>query len=309
MRSTGHELFFYKAGKPASVLGDQPATAYLRVDTTLLSDLTGGSAASLLAVESSGSVLQDCQLDNAQGFSYTPYGQRSAGDSRVTRMGFNGEYLMPSVSMYLLGNGYRAFNPVLMRFHSPDSFSPFRVINAYAYCGGDPVNNLDPDGHIERKHLAKLNANIKIIKNVQSEFFVAAESVSDLPDNMLLPDAEQVVRNALNKIYKLYEEASPALAWLGKKVDWSNSKYRDKFGVMNEARSRFKSLYTNSLGTVNLSALQKHAKWTNNSANRELNGELKQLETDGSRLRLGGSEAGPNRLLEIDAEKNRLRKD
>ena len=307
MRSTGHELFFYKAGKPASVLGDQPATAYLRVDTTLLSDLTGGSAASLLAVESSGSVLQDCQLDNAQGFSYTPYGQRSAGDSRVTRMGFNGEYLMPSLSMYLLGNGYRAFNPVLMRFHSPDSFSPFRVINAYAYCGGDPFNNLDPDGHIERKHLAKLNANIKIIKNVQSEFFVAAGSVSNLPDNMLLPDAEQVVRNALNKIYKLYEEASPALAWLTKKLDWSNSKYRDKFVVMNEASSRFRTLYTSSLGTVNLNARQKHAKWTNNS--RELNGELKQLEADGSRLRLGGSEAGPNRLLEIDAEKNRLRKD
>jgi RHS repeat-associated protein len=309
MRSTGHELFFYKAGKPASVLGDQPATAYLRVDTTLLSDLTGGSAASLLAVESSGSVLQDCQLDNAQGFSYTPYGQRSAGDSRVTRMGFNGEYLMPSLSMYLLGNGYRAFNPVLMRFHSPDSFSPFRVINAYAYCGGDPVNNLDPDGHIERKHLAKLNANIKIIKNAQSKFIVAAESVSYLPDNMLLPDAEQVVRNALNKIYKLYEEASPALAWLTRKAHRFNSKYRDKFGVMNKVSSRFKNLYTHSLSTVNLNALQKHAKWTNNSANRELNGELKQLEADGSRLRLGGSEAGPNRLIEIDAEKNRLRKD
>ncbi|EGH35731.1 hypothetical protein PSYJA_44541, partial [Pseudomonas syringae pv. japonica str. M301072] len=34
---------------------------------------------------------------------------------------------------YLLGNGYRAFNPVLMRFNSPDSLSPFGEggVNAY----------------------------------------------------------------------------------------------------------------------------------------------------------------------------------
>ncbi len=50
---------------------------------------------------------------------------------------------------YLLGNGYRAFNPVLMRFNSPDSLSPFGKggLNAYAYCAGDPVNRVDPTGH------------------------------------------------------------------------------------------------------------------------------------------------------------------
>jgi len=37
-----------------------------------------------------------------------------------------------------------------MRFHSPDSFSPFAAggINAYMYCGGDPVNRIDPSGHM-----------------------------------------------------------------------------------------------------------------------------------------------------------------
>lgn len=50
---------------------------------------------------------------------------------------------------YLLGNGKRAYDTVLMRFHCPDPFSPFGRggLNAYAYCQGDPVNNVDRDGY------------------------------------------------------------------------------------------------------------------------------------------------------------------
>lgn len=47
------------------------------------------------------------------------------------------------------GNGYRACNPVLLRFNCPDSMSPFGAggINPYACCRGDPVNRTDPSGH------------------------------------------------------------------------------------------------------------------------------------------------------------------
>ena len=62
-------------------------------------------------------------------------------------MGFAGERREQQVGCYLLGS-YRAYNPVLMRFNSPDAFSPFGEggLNPYAYCAGDPVNRLDPQG-------------------------------------------------------------------------------------------------------------------------------------------------------------------
>ncbi|WP_414648270.1 RHS repeat-associated core domain-containing protein [Cedecea sp.] len=63
---------------------------------------------------------------------------------------FNGERLDPVSETYHLGNGYRAYSPVLMRFTRPDSWSPFGAggINTYAYCAGDPVNRSDPTGHM-----------------------------------------------------------------------------------------------------------------------------------------------------------------
>jgi RHS repeat-associated protein len=64
------------------------------------------------------------------------------------RIGYNGQLQEPGCYWQFLGNGYRVYNPVLMRFHSPDSLSPFDEggINSYAYCSCDPVNNVDPTG-------------------------------------------------------------------------------------------------------------------------------------------------------------------
>ena len=65
-------------------------------------------------------------------------------------LGFNGERLDPINGATHLGNGYRAYNPALMRFNSPDGLSPFGAggINPYVYCAGDPVNHADPSGHL-----------------------------------------------------------------------------------------------------------------------------------------------------------------
>ena len=83
-------------------------------------------------------------------FAYTPYGHRSLEGGLLGLLGFNGERPDPLTGYYMLGNGYRAFDPVLMRFNSPDNLSPFGKggLNPYAYCLGDPVNREDRTGHI-----------------------------------------------------------------------------------------------------------------------------------------------------------------
>ncbi|WP_448868744.1 RHS repeat-associated core domain-containing protein [Enterobacter ludwigii] len=78
---------------------------------------------------------------------WSPYGK---GETTDGLPGFNGERPDPVSGSYHLGNGYRAYNPVLRRFNCPDSLSPFGAggINPYTYCLGDPVNRTDPTGHI-----------------------------------------------------------------------------------------------------------------------------------------------------------------
>lgn len=78
---------------------------------------------------------------------WSPYGSGKPSDRLP---GFNGERVDPVSGTYHLGNGYRAYNPVLMRFNCPDSLSPFGAggINPYAYCAGDPINHTDPSGHL-----------------------------------------------------------------------------------------------------------------------------------------------------------------
>lgn len=88
------------------------------------------------------------KVTSSQACNYTPYGFIPRSSHRDTPLAFCGQLLL-APSVYLLGNGYRCYDPVLMRFYSPDNLSPFERggYNAYAYCQGDPVNRVDPDGH------------------------------------------------------------------------------------------------------------------------------------------------------------------
>ncbi|BBP67472.1 hypothetical protein PHLH5_50130 [Pseudomonas sp. Cab53] len=103
----------------------------------------------LLTTDQQRSVLHAFDTSQPHILAYMPYGHRALKQGLLSLLGFNGERPEPVTGHYLLGNGYRAFNPVLMRFNSPDTMSPFGKggLNAYAYCQGDPINRADPNGH------------------------------------------------------------------------------------------------------------------------------------------------------------------
>lgn len=63
-------------------------------------------------------------------------------------LGYIGQRKSSLAEGYLLGNGYRSFNPIIRRFYSWDSLSPFDVggVLGYAYCQGNPVNMSDKSG-------------------------------------------------------------------------------------------------------------------------------------------------------------------
>ncbi len=114
--------------------------------------------AHLLATDQQRSVLHTLNANShSKPITYSPYGHRHPENGWLSLLGFNGERPDPVTGHYLLGNGYRAFNPVLMRFNSSDSWSPFGDggLNAYAYCAGDPIN----------KYVRKNNSTEGIYRN------------------------------------------------------------------------------------------------------------------------------------------------
>lgn len=113
----------------------------------------------LLATDQQRSVLHSLgSTGQRHPITYSAYGNRPAENGLLSLLGFNGERPDPITGHYLLGNGYRAFNPVLMRFNSPDSWSPFGpgILNSYAYCLGDPINRRDDNGHLPTKWIMRI---------------------------------------------------------------------------------------------------------------------------------------------------------
>lgn len=102
----------------------------------------------ILATDKHRSVLAESTPGAISRIAYSPYGSLTANQLPQARLGFNGEFRERPQGWYHLGNGHRIYNPVLMRFHSPDRLSPFAEggLNPYAYCLGDPLNYSDPTG-------------------------------------------------------------------------------------------------------------------------------------------------------------------
>jgi RHS repeat-associated protein len=134
----------------------------------------GAVESTLLATDPQRSVLHTLTADQQQHpIAYSPYGHRQAESGLTSLLGFNGERPDPVTGHYLLGNGYRSFSPVLMRFNSPDSLSPFEKggVNPYTYSLGNPISLSDPTGHspihsIIKMPLKNLDFAPKNFKNI-----------------------------------------------------------------------------------------------------------------------------------------------
>ncbi|MQL47310.1 hypothetical protein GEA64_04570 [Photorhabdus khanii] len=140
----------YASGKVTNAqLGDEAIT-WLSSDQQRLghqSTIKGQSSYYQYGNDCNNTVVASQNERELTSLSYTPYGFRSLISSLP---GLNGAQIDPVTGWYFLGNGYRVFNPVLMRFHSPDSWSPFGRggVNPYTYCQGDPINRIDLNGHM-----------------------------------------------------------------------------------------------------------------------------------------------------------------
>jgi RHS repeat-associated protein len=143
---------FYQENDLVTELGEEDQQTIFRHGEQPLAQrqiLAGATDTLLMATDQAHSVLQTLSPTRREHMAYSAYGHRPAESGLSSLLGFNGECLDGITGHYLLGQGKRAFNPVLMRFNSPDELSPFGEggINSYAYCEGDPINRYDPTGN------------------------------------------------------------------------------------------------------------------------------------------------------------------
>ncbi|AZL75690.1 RHS repeat-associated core domain-containing protein [Pseudomonas oryziphila] len=136
-------------------------------------------AVSLLASDYQRSVLQRRSENSEHTFTYCAFGYDRLPDGRPPTLGFNAQ-LREVTGNYLLGNGYRAYNPALMIFISPDIYSPFDKggLNSYAYCDQDPINLVDPDGEAGT---LPFTIRVNALPDLQSRPFGPRQVLPELP--------------------------------------------------------------------------------------------------------------------------------
>ena len=201
------QRFYCKSRLATEIQGALRQTLFQQGDWLLAQQTQQGIEhdTALLATDLQRSVLNTLKANHqAQPIAYAPYGHRQATNGWMSLMGFNGERPDPLTGHYLLGNGYRAFNPVLMRFNSPDSLSPFGKggLNSYGYCFGDPINLTDPNGHMP----IKPSGIVKPYKNL-----VFAPANFDNIDNWFETVFENTPKHMRPQFEKMTKNTTPTI--------------------------------------------------------------------------------------------------
>ncbi|AVB20919.1 sugar-binding protein [Pseudomonas avellanae] len=113
--SDSETLRFYQDQQLSSSVQNDRRTHYLYLDEQSLGQQCEGheDETLLLLTDPNNSVLGECQQDTLRTAVYSAYGDRHSDEPLLTMLGFNGEVRDASSGWYLLGRGYRAYNPVL----------------------------------------------------------------------------------------------------------------------------------------------------------------------------------------------------
>lgn len=125
---------FYLENRLVNEVGSEFLRTVVRYEDVLLAERSRDQGSTQVAhllttTDGQNSVLHTQFELRSAVLSYTPYGHHDLSINQGGLLRFAGERPDGVTGHYLLGNGYRAFNPVLMRFNNP-------------------VNRIDPDGHI-----------------------------------------------------------------------------------------------------------------------------------------------------------------
>lgn len=158
-------MLFYKGSKLSTVLTGHTHCTLMSANNQNLCENSQAAKPLLLATDAQDSTVATGS-DDRKNISYSPYGKDSCLPESSLLSRYTGQRWLTSGIGYLLGNGHRLYNPVLMRFYSSDTFSPFEEgdINAYAYCGNAPINRVDPSGRMFGSFIKRMSGGYSYSK-------------------------------------------------------------------------------------------------------------------------------------------------
>ncbi|MFJ4434258.1 RHS repeat-associated core domain-containing protein [Pseudomonas sp. NPDC089395] len=198
-------LYFYQGDALVVEVSGQHRRQILWGQEQALAQIESIQPPKMLQVDRNNSVLSVASVPMV----YSPYGHLDP-EQTTALLAFNGQRRDAAAQGYHLGNGHRLLSSSRCRFGSPDVLSPFGVggINAYAYCLGDPVNNIDPSGHFSIRawlRTSKVAVNYRLWK---------AERMSDRAFNMT------------EKLYGLERGIEATTAHLNKYIKTGGAEYK-----------------------------------------------------------------------------------
>lgn len=141
------QKYFYRRNDVSTLSSGDEFFSFMRFETGLSAIWSSAGLTRIIGSDAQGSVLSEIESAACVHRRFTVYGLAAHPPGKD--IGFKGERCDVFTQCYPLGNGYRTYIPVLMRFQSADNQSPFGNggLNAYAFVKGDPVNLSDPSGH------------------------------------------------------------------------------------------------------------------------------------------------------------------